>query len=111
MFTGSSACPGRFHKHVYRLLKVTLLTDVYSASMPYFFFRKWLRPDREPGWMCIDTADNFTEAKLKQARYMGLESAGDFTIHTEFGRTEKEARRGLNRASRKAERLEPALKR
>ncbi len=79
--------------------------------MPYFFFRKWQQPNREPGWTCIDTADNFTEAKLKQARYMGLERAGDFTIHTEFGRTENEARRGLNRAPRKAERLESAPKR
>lgn len=79
--------------------------------MPYFFFRKWQQPDRDSGWTCIDTADDFTEAKLKQTRYMGLESAGDFTIHTEFGHTENEARRGLNRAPRKAERLESTAKR
>lgn len=66
--------------------------------MPYFFFRKWTEPDKDSTWLCIDTATDFSEAKVKQARYMQLEEKDRFIIHTEFGRTEDEARRGLKKA-------------
>lgn len=76
--------------------------------MPYYFFRRQKAAGKEQVWVCVDTAQNFSEAKVKEERYVGLGEDSESTLHVVYGSTEAHARASFERPAKEKVPMEPA---